>query len=131
DLGAVVLFLILFLWQIPHFLAIAWIYRDEYARAGLRMFPLFDRGGVRTGRQMVWYTTVLIPASLMPGAMGFVGWVSAVGVMIVGTAFLFTTIAFARDRTTSRARQVFLVSVVYLAALLLLFVLDATHHFGT
>lgn len=131
DSGALALFLIVFLWQVPHFLAIAWIYRDEYARAGLRMFPLFDPGGVRTGRQMVWYTAVLIPASLMPVTIGLADWVSAVGVLIIGAVFLYTTIVFARNRTTDHARQVFEVSVLYLAALLLLFVLDATVHIGT
>jgi protoheme IX farnesyltransferase len=130
DMGAVALFLIVFLWQIPHFLAIAWIYRDEYARAGLCMFPLFDSSGARTGRQMVWYTAVLIPASLMPVAMGFVGWISAMGAMMVGAAFLCTTVAFARDRTTDHARQVFRVSVLFLAILLLLFVFEATLHIG-
>jgi protoheme IX farnesyltransferase len=131
DSGALALFLIVFLWQVPHFLAIAWIYRDEYARAGLRMFPLFDPGGVRTGRQMVWYTAVLIPASLMPVTIGLADWVSAVGVLIIGAVFLYTTIVFARNRTTDHARQVFEVSVLYLAALLLLFVLDAMVHIGT
>jgi heme o synthase len=131
DMEAAALFLIVFLWQVPHFLAIAWVYRDEYARAGLRMFPLFDPGGVRTGRQMVWYTAVLIPASLMPISMDLAGWVTAVGVLIVGVVFLYTTIAFARDRTTDHARQVFRASVLFLAVLLLLFVLDATLHIGT
>jgi protoheme IX farnesyltransferase len=130
NAGAAVLFLIMVLWQIPHFLAIAWIYRDEYARAGLRMFPLFDPSGVRTGLQMISYTAVLIPASLMPASMGLVGGVSAVGVLIVGAIFLYTTIAFACNRTTEHARQVFQTSVVYLAVLILVFVLDATLHIG-
>jgi protoheme IX farnesyltransferase len=130
DSGAAALFLILLLWQIPHFLAIAWIYRDEYSRAGLRMFPLFDPNGVRTGRQMVAYTLVLIPASLMPLTMGRASWVCAVGVVTVGAVFLYTTIAFARKRTTENARCVFHVSVVYLAAVMLLFVLEATLHLG-
>src|SRR5262245_5651968 len=125
DGGAVILFLIVFLWQIPHFLAIAWIYRDEYARAGLRMFPLYDPTGVQTGRQMVWCPALLIPTSLTPVTIGLVGLISAVGVLIIGAVFLHTTIAFARNRTTIHARQVFEVSVLYLAVLLLLFVLDA------
>src|SRR5262249_53746238 len=130
DGTAVVLFLIVFLWQIPHFLAIAWIHRDQYGSAGLRMFPLFDPDGVRTGRQMVWYTVVLIAASLMPVTIGVVDWVSAVGVLIIGVVFLYTTIAFARRRTTDHARQVFEVSVLFLATLLLLFVLDAVVPIG-
>jgi len=130
DGGAAFLFLIVFLWQIPHFLAIAWIYRDEYARAGLQMFPLYDPTGVRTGRQMVWYTAVLIATSLMPVAIGLVDWVSVVGVLIIGAAFLYSTIVFAGHRTTNHARQVFDVSVLFLAALLLLFVLDAVVPMG-
>jgi len=130
DSGAAALFLVLLLWQIPHFLAIAWIYRDEYARAGLRMFPLFDPSGVRTGRQMVAYTLVLISASLMSLTMGRAGWVCAIGVVTAGAVFLHMTIAFARNRTTENARRVFHVSVVYLAAVILLFVLEATLHLG-
>jgi protoheme IX farnesyltransferase len=130
DVGAAVLFLIVFLWQIPHFLAIAWIYRDEYARAGLRMLPLFDSSGAQTGRQMVSYAAVLIPTSLMPVTMGLTGWVSAAGVTIAGAVFLHTTFAFARNRTTDHARRVFQASVLYLAALLVVYVLDATLHIG-
>src|SRR5262245_61879251 len=125
DGAASVLFLIVFLWQIPHFLAIAWIYRDEYARAGLRMFPLFDPSGARTGRQMVAYTLALIPASLTPVATGGGGWVTAPAVLLAGVVFLFTTIAFARNRTTHQARQVFRASVLFLVVLLLIFVLGA------
>ena len=65
-----VLFLIVFFWQVPHFLAIAWIYRDDYARAGLRMLPVVDREGGMTGRQMVSYCLALIPVSLAPAALG-------------------------------------------------------------
>src|SRR5204862_3237621 len=66
----VALFLILFIWQVPHFLAIAWIYRDDYARAGLCMLPVLDREGGMSGRQMVCYCLALIPASLTPAALG-------------------------------------------------------------
>ena len=125
DGGALALFLIVFLWQIPHFLAIAWIYRDEYARAGLRMFPLFDPHGVRTGRQMVLYALVLIPASVLPVVMGFGGWITALGAAILGADFLLASARFARQPTTPQARQVFRTSLVYLSALLLLFVIDA------
>jgi heme O synthase-like polyprenyltransferase len=79
---------------------------------------------------MVAYTLVLIPASLMPFTMGRVGWVCAVGVVTAGAIFLYTTIAFARNRTIENARRVFHVSVVYLAAVILLFVLEATRHLG-
>jgi protoheme IX farnesyltransferase len=125
DSGALALFLIVLLWQIPHFLAIAWIYHDQYARAGLRMFPLFDPGGVRTGRQMVWYTLVLIPTSLLPFAMGISGWIFAFGAAILGLAFLRAGLAYSRNPSTPHARQVLRTSLVYLGGLLLLFALDA------
>jgi len=130
DSGALALFLIVFLWQIPHFLAIAWIYRDQYARAGLRMFPLFDPDGARTGQQMVWYTLVLIPTSLLPFLMGTSGRLAAFGAVILGVAFLCAAVAFARNRTTPRAQHVFRSSLVYLGGLLLLFVLDAAMRAG-
>jgi heme o synthase len=130
DDGAVALFLIVLLWQIPHFLAIAWIYRDEYASAGLRMFPLFDPGGVRTGRQMVWYTLALIPTSLLPFVIGTSGRIAAFGAVILGAAFLCAALTFARNRTTPNARLVFRMSLVYLSGLFLLFVLDALANRG-
>jgi heme o synthase len=131
DSGALAVFLIVVLWQIPHFLAIAWIYRDQYARAGLRMFPLFDPDGARTGRQMVWYTLVLIPTSLLPFVIGTSGRLAAFGAVILGVVFLCAAVAFALNRTTPRAQQVFRASLVYLGGLLLLFVLDAAVRRGT
>jgi len=111
-------------------LAIAWIYRDEYARAGLRMLPLFDPRGVRTGRQMVWYTLVLIPTSLLPFIMGTSGWIAAIGAVVLGSDFLIAALMFARNRSTDNARQVFRASLVYLSGLLLIFVLDAVANRG-
>lgn len=130
DRGAAALFLIVLLWQIPHFLAIAWIYRDEYARAGLRMFPLFDPSGVRTGRQMAFYTLALIAASLLPFFMGTSGWIAAIGAVVLGFDFLFAALAFARNRSTANARQVFRASLVYLTGLSILFALDAVANRG-
>jgi protoheme IX farnesyltransferase len=131
DGAAVVLFLVLFLWQIPHFLAIAWMYRDEYARAGLRMFPLFDPSGVRTGRQMIGYSLALIPASVTPVGTHGGGWLPAVGVLMVGVMFCAATVGFARNPTNDQARFVFRMSVLYLAILLLVYVLAAIVDFGT
>jgi len=130
DGAALVLFLLVFLWQIPHFLAIAWIYRDEYARAGLRMFAESDPNGVRTGRQMVWYTLALIPASVAPIATSGGSWIFALAALLAGAFFFSSTFAFARNPTMHHARDVFRMSVVYLAALMLLYVLDATLHIG-
>ena len=124
DTGGLALFLIVLLWQVPHFLAIAWIYRDEYARAGLRMLPVFDPDGDRTGRQMVRYTLVLVLASLLPFVLGMGGWISGLGTLFLGGVFLYPTVAFARNPTTHRARQVFHASLFYLPAVLSLLVLD-------
>jgi heme o synthase len=123
--GALALFLIVFLWQVPHFLAIAWIYRDQYARAGFRVLPVLDPSGVQTGKQMIRYTLVLIPASLMPWVLGIGGWLSGIGALILGGLFLYNAFAFARTRTTLKARQVLRMSLLFLPVLFLVLVLDA------
>src|SRR5262245_61435778 len=125
DPAALSLFLIVFLWQVPHFLAIAWIYRDQYAHAGLHMLPVGDPRGARTRREMVRYTVVLVLASLLPAALGLGGWLSGVGALALGVGFLYRVLGFARTGTDQAARQVFRSSLVFLPALLLLFVLDA------
>jgi protoheme IX farnesyltransferase len=125
DSRALALFLIVFLWQVPHFLAIAWIYRDQYARAGLRVLSAADPQGVYTGRQMVRYTVVLVLASLMPTALGLGGWLSGVGALVLGAVFLYRILVFARSGTVHEARRVFRASLLFLPALLLLFVVDA------
>jgi protoheme IX farnesyltransferase len=124
DSGAFALFLIVFLWQVPHFLAIAWIYRDQYARAGLRVLAVLDPDGVQTGRQMIRYTLALIFASLMPCVLGISGWLSATGALFLGAVFLYKTLVFARAGTTHAARQVLWTSLLFLPGLLLLLVLD-------
>ena len=96
DRVALVLFLIVFLWQVPHFLAIAWIYRDQYARAGFLVLPVVDLQGVQTGKQMVHYTLVLVLASLMPCVLGIGGWFSGIGALIFGAAFFYRAFIFAR-----------------------------------
>jgi protoheme IX farnesyltransferase len=121
---AAALFLILFLWQVPHFLAIAWIYRDDYARAGLRMLPVTDRHGVRTGRQMVSYCLVLIPASLLPAVVGLAGPVYWAGAVLLGAWFLGRAIGFVRRGSVEQARRVLHASLIYLPALLALMLLD-------
>ena len=125
DSGAMALFLIVFLWQVPHFLAIAWIYRDEYITAGLKMLPVADRNGVQTGRQMIRYTLFLIVASVVPCVLGLASWISGLGAVVLGGVFLYPAIVFTRTPTKEQARQVFLASLVFLPTLLLLFVLDA------
>src|SRR5262249_44746136 len=124
DSGALALFLVVFLWQVPHFLAIAWIYREEYGAAGLRMLAVFDPDGYQTGRQMIRYSLTLIVASLAPYALGLGSWLSGCGAAILGGTFFFTVITFTRAPTKDRARRVFRASLVFLPTLFLVFVLD-------
>jgi heme o synthase len=119
------LFAVLFLWQVPHFLAIAWIYRDQYAHAGLRVLPVVDPRRAGTGRAMIRYALVLILASLLPTVLGLGGWLSGVGALALGVGFLYRILGFARTGSEQAARQVFRSSLVFLPALLLLFVVDA------
>jgi heme o synthase len=118
------LFAILFFWQIPHFLAIAWLYREDYAKAGFVMLPVIDVDGFRTGRQAVSHTLGLIVASLLPAVFGLAGMIYFVGALLLGIVFLGFAILFAQTLTTERARQLFFVSITYLPLLLGLMVLD-------
>jgi heme o synthase len=118
------LFAILFFWQLPHFLAIAWIYRDQYARAGFVMLPVVDPNGERTGRQAVSHTLGLLPVSLFPYVFHLAGPVYLFGAFGLGLAFLWFAIQFSRHLTIPRARQLFFASILYLPLLLGLMVLD-------
>lgn len=119
-----VLFGILALWQIPHFMAIAWMYRDDYAKAGFKMLPVLDPQGHRTGRQAVIHAWGLLALSLLPFLLKLTGPVYLAGALVLGAAFLGCAIQFSRQLTLSRARQLFFASIVYLPFLLGLMVLD-------
>jgi protoheme IX farnesyltransferase len=127
DAGAFVLFLILFVWQVPHFLAIAWIYRDDYAQAGLRMLPVVDHGGM-TGRQMVTYCLALIPVSLSPVLVHRAGPLYLLGALFLGLFFLNGAFAFMRMNSNTQARRVLRASLIYLPALLALLLLEGLTH---
>ncbi len=118
------LFVILFLWQVPHFLAIAWIYRDEYAQAGLRMLPGADLEGAMTARQMVLYCLALVCASLAPALLGTVSGFYVAGALTLGAYFTLAAARFSAHRSTTRARRVLRASLVYLPGLLLALILD-------
>lgn len=118
------LLLLQFFWQIPHFLAIAWLYRQDYARAGLRMLPVLDHSGERTGRHAVAHAVALLVTSLLPVALRLAGWSYGAGAILAGTAFLWLTLRFARDPSDTRARQLFLGSVIYLPVVLGMMVFD-------
>jgi protoheme IX farnesyltransferase len=119
-----VLFAILFLWQFPHFYSIAWMYREDYARAGIRMLPVVEPDGESTARQIVLYAVALIPVSLIPGLLGMSGKFYLIGALALGLWFLYSGVRVAFDRTILRARSVLLVSVIYLPLLYGLMVLD-------
>ena len=116
------LFGIMFLWQLPHFLAIAWMYREDYARAGFPMLPVLEPDGGSTGRQSVVYAAALVPLSLAPTLMGMTGQVYFAGALLLGIAFLSMTLRFARTRATADARRVFFASITYLPLLWILMI---------
>lgn len=122
--GAFVLFAILFLWQIPHFLAIAWIYREDYARGGLPMLPVLDPEGRITGRQALANSIALLLVSLAPTAGGMTGRLYFVGALGLGSAFTALAAWSAVVRTPLASRRLFLGSLLYLAALCALLMAD-------
>ena len=118
------LFAILFFWQLPHFLAIAWMYRDDYAKAGFAMLPVFDPDGQRTAGQTVSHTLGLLPISLCPFLLKLAGVVYLAGALVLGLAFLWQAVQFSRELSAQRARQLFYASIFYLPLLLGLMVWD-------
>lgn len=124
DAAAWVLFGILFFWQLPHFLAIAWLCREDYARGGFPMLPVLDPEGVRTGRQAVLYGAALVPISLLPSLLGLMGIVYFFGAFAFGLAYLGFSFAFAQARSNPGARRLMLASLLYFPALLLIMLLD-------
>jgi protoheme IX farnesyltransferase len=118
------LFWILFLWQLPHFLALAWIYRDDYQRGGLAMLSVSDPDGRHTGRMVLLYAMALLPVSLVPTLLGVTGALYFFGALMLGLVYAGVSVAMTRAVTTARAWRVFLVSIVYLPALLTLMVVD-------
>lgn len=124
--GAWVLFGILFLWQLPHFLAIAWMYREDYARAGLPMLPVIEPDGRSTGRQAVIYTAALLPLALAPTMVGMSGAVYFGGALILTLIFFAASLRFAVTRAVRDARRLFFTSIIYLPLLWVLMILDRT-----
>jgi protoheme IX farnesyltransferase len=120
--GAWVLFAIVFLWQLPHFLAIAWIYREDYARAGFPMLPVIEPDGRSTGRQATLYCAALLPVSLAPTLIGMTGTGYFVAALVLTLLFLGITLRFARTRTIPDARRLFFASIIYLPVLWILMI---------
>jgi protoheme IX farnesyltransferase len=120
------LFGILFFWQMPHFLAIAILYRDDYAAGGFKMLPVVDEGLVATGRQMLLYGLALIPVSLMPVLLRMAGPLYFVAAVVLGVGFLGFGLACAVRKTRTDARKMFFASIIYLPLLLAALMLDKT-----
>lgn len=118
------LFAILFFWQLPHFLAIAWMYREDYAKGGFVMLPLVDRDGTRTGRSAVSHTLGLLPVSLSPFVLQVSGALYLFGALLLGLVFLWCAMRFARQMDRLSARRLFFASILYLPLLLGLMVFD-------
>jgi protoheme IX farnesyltransferase len=117
------LFGFMFLWQLPHFLAIAWIYREDYARAGLPMLPVIDAEGAMTGRQATIWAATIVPVSELPFLVGMTGGAYALGALVLGVAQLAITVQFALHRTLGTARALFYGSITYLPLLWILMAL--------
>lgn len=124
SLGAWALFALLFLWQFPHFLAIAWMYKEQYAKAGILMLPVIEPEGKITARQIVIFTIILLPVSLAPFFLGFAGLIYLVGASVLGLWFLAASIKTARAKTVEQSRKLLLVSVLYLPLIFALMVFN-------
>jgi protoheme IX farnesyltransferase len=118
------LFLIVFLWQFPHFLAIAWIYRDDYARGGHKMLPAVDPLGAMTGRQAAFYALALVPAGLMPAAVGLAGGWYFSGALVLGLFYLGVSVVFWTEVSDRSARRLLRASILYLPLILALLLLN-------
>lgn len=124
SIEAWVLFGIVFMWQMPHFLAIAWMYRDEYERAGMPLLPVIEPDGRSTGRQAVLYTAALIPLSMMPTGVGLATPWYLVGAIVLGSILLVMSLEFSVKRNLATAKRLFFGSILYLPILWALLVFD-------
>jgi protoheme IX farnesyltransferase len=126
DTAAFALFLILFVWQFPHFYAIAWMYRDDYARGRIRMLPVIEPDGESTARRIMACSVLLIPISLLPRSLGMAGSPYAFTAVAAGLVLLYFGVRLGRERTFASARHVLLASVLYLPLLFGVLVFDRT-----
>jgi protoheme IX farnesyltransferase len=124
TIEAAVLFAIVFLWQMPHVLAVSWLYRDDYERGGIRVLPVLEPDGASTSRQALTYAATLIPVSLLPGLIGVAGLLYVGGAVAAGVLMLAAAANFARTRTPSAAKRLFLASLIYLPLLWVLLLVD-------
>jgi protoheme IX farnesyltransferase len=118
------LFAIVFVWQIPHFMAIAWLYRQDFERAGFPLLPVVDPDGKSTARQAILFSVLLIPVSLAPFFLHMAGAVYAAGAILGGAGLVAASVSFMAARTNDRARRLFLGSITYLPLLWILLIAD-------
>ncbi|HEV7241175.1 MAG TPA: heme o synthase, partial [Thermoanaerobaculia bacterium] len=124
-LGGWIIFAILFLWQLPHFMAISWMYREDYARGGFVMLSTLDENGASVARQAIYYSLALLAVSITPSLLGMTGTIYLAGAAVCGAALLAASIRFFFDRDTRNARSLFMISNLYLLTVMLLLVVDA------
>ncbi len=124
SIEAWVLFAIVFMWQMPHFLAIAWMYRDDYARAGIPLLPVIEPDGRSTGRQAVLYSVALVPVSLLPSLVQLAGTHYLTGAIVLGAVIVWLALEFAATRTIVAARRLFFATILYLPLLWLVLLAD-------
>jgi protoheme IX farnesyltransferase len=124
--GGAALFAIVFLWQIPHFMAIAWLYREDYGNAGFPMLPVIDPEGRRAGRQSVLYAAALLPVTLVPALVGVSGMIYAGIALVLSAVLLALAVRFAMTRSDQSARALFFGSIVYLPLLWIAMIANRT-----
>jgi protoheme IX farnesyltransferase len=124
-IGGWIVFGILFLWQLPHFMAISWMYREDYARGGFVMLSTLDENGAAVARQAIYYSLALLAVSVTPSLLGMTGTIYLAGAALGGAALLAASIRFFADRGARNARSLFMISNLYLLTVMLLLVVDA------
>ena len=124
NFDAGMLFLILFIWQHPHFYAIAWMYKEDYARGGFKMLPVVEPDGKRMFKHILWYSLLLIPISLTPVLTGLLGPIYCIGALIAGLLMLRVSYTFCQSTSILDARQLLKATVYYLPFLLILILID-------
>jgi protoheme IX farnesyltransferase len=128
DAGAWILFAVMYIWQHPHFWAIAWMYREDYERGGLKMLPVVQPDGKNLSRQVIGFCLLLIPVSLIPTVIDMSGPVYFVGALTLGILFLAYGIKFVRNKNEDTARTLMRVSLIYLPLLLIIIAMDSAIH---
>jgi protoheme IX farnesyltransferase len=123
--GPWILFAVLYIWQHPHFFAIAWMYRDDYSRGNLKMLPVVKPDGKSMFAQVIGFAILMLPVSLLPSIIGMSGWLYFSGALVLGIVFLMYSIVFFKERDERTARKLMRVSLIYLPLLLIVIALDA------